>query len=226
MKVLWIGIFLIIGMFSSVWGEEYDVTFLGTVKDAGEVLVVTVDEVLATGAEDICSEVEVRGDTEGIMVGDKVHVFGYYDPVDCVVTVEAEDHFMCVIPEGAELEKLEQTIQFTGEISRIYEMRGETFCDISVEEVFVVTYQEKEMCTTVTVKMKPVVGEVEEGLQPGDEVEFSGTYDEESCMGSLGWHDDYLRKKRGAVVAWVLMLGGFVGYLILRKACQGYDSIL
>lgn len=219
MKIgFWIGVFLVIGMISGLGAEEYDITFVGTVKDAGDVLTVKIDEVLATGAEDICGTVEVRGDIGGIVTGDKVHVKGFYDPGNCVVTVEAEDHFVYRIPEGSKLEKLDQTLEFTGEILRIYEMRGETFCDITVEEVFVVTYQEKEMCTTVTVKMKPVVGEVEEGLQPGDEVEFSGTYDEESCMGSLGWHDDYLRKKRGAGVSWILIVGGFVGYLVLRKA--------
>ena len=76
---------------------------------------------------------------------------------------------------------------------------------------------EEEMCNTVTVKIEPVVGEVEEGLQPGDEVKFSGTYDETSCVGSLGWHDDYLRKENQLGVSWVLVLGGFVGYLVLRR---------
>lgn len=216
-KTLWICVFLVCGMGLSVWAEEFDIAFVGTVESSGDTLMVRVDEVLATAAEDICSKVEVKGNIEGIYAGDKVHVKGFYDAVNCVVTVEAEDHFIYVIPEGAELEKLSQSLQCTGKILRIYEMRGETFCDISVEEVVVVTFQEGEMCQTVTVKMKPVVGEVEEGLEPGDEVEFSGTYDETSCVGSLGWHDDYLRKKRRAGVSWVLVLGGFVGYLVLRK---------
>lgn len=216
-KSVWVSVFLLIGVILSVSGEEFDITFVGIVEDVGDRLIVKVDEVMATGAEDICDSVEVKGSTEGLSIGDKVHVYGYYDDVACVVTVEADEHFVYRIPEGAELEKLDQSIQFTGKIVRIYEMRGETFCDISVEEVFVVTFQRMEMCTTVTVKIDPVVGEVEERLQPGDEVEFSGTYDEESCIGSLGWHNDYLRKKRGAGGLWVLMLGGFVGYLVLKK---------
>ena len=216
-RTLWISIFLVVGMEVGVWAEEFDITFVGTVESSADGLMVRVDEVLATAAEDICSRVEVVSDVEGISVGDKVHVKGFYDPVNCVVTVRAEDHFIYRIPAGAELEKLSQSLQCTGKILRIYEMRGETFCDISVEDVLVVTFQGKEMCTTVTVKIKPVVGEVEEGLEPGDEVEFSGTYNEKSCMGSLGWHDDYLRKKRRAGGAWVLILGGFVGYLVLRK---------
>ncbi|MBU7046516.1 MAG: hypothetical protein HXS54_08770, partial [Theionarchaea archaeon] len=197
--------------------QEFDITFVGTVESAGDPLMVRVDEVFATGAGDICDTVEVVNVILEVSVGDTVHIHGYYDPVNCVVTIEEEDHFAYIIPGGATLEKLDQTLQFTGEILRIYEMRGETFCDISVEEVVVVTYQEKEMCTTITVKMNPIVGEVEEGLQPGDEVVFSGTYDETSCMGSLGWHDDYLRKERGLGVSWVLILGGFVIYLMLRK---------
>jgi hypothetical protein len=136
--------------------------------------------------------------------------------------VEAQDHFVYWLPLGAELEKLGQSLQFTGRILRIFEMRGETFCDISVNEVFMVTFQEEEMCGTVTVKIRPVVGDVEEGLLPGDEVEFSGTYDERSCTASVGWHDDFLRKKRGAGCSWILVLGGVVGYLTLRKytLCQ------
>lgn len=216
-KSVWISVFLLIGVILSVSGEEFDITFVGTVEGIEDNLIVRVDEVMATGAESICDTVEVKGSTEGLSIGDRVHVYGYYDDVACVVTVEADEHFVYRIPEGAELEKLEQSIQFAGKIVRTYEMREETFCDISVEEVFVVTFQRMEMCTTVTVKIDPVVGEVEEGLQPGDEVEFSGTYDEESCMGSLGWYDDYLRKKRGAGVSWMLVLGGFVGYLLLKK---------
>ncbi|KYK37046.1 MAG: hypothetical protein AYK19_07550 [Theionarchaea archaeon DG-70-1] len=216
-RTLLICVFLVVGMGVSVWAEEFDITFVGTVESSADGLMVRVDEVLATAAEDICSKVKVISDIEGISAGDKVHVKGFYDPVNCMVTVEAEDHFVYRIPAGAELEKLSQSLQCTGKILRIYEMRGETFCDISVEDVLVVTFQGKEMCTTVTVKMKPVVGEVEEGLEPGDEVEFSGTYDEKSCMGSLGWHDDYLRKKKRAGVSWVLIVGGFVGYLMLRK---------
>ncbi|MBU7027135.1 MAG: hypothetical protein HXS48_09340 [Theionarchaea archaeon] len=216
-RTLWIGVFLVVGMGVSVWAEEFDITFVGTVESSADGLMVRVDEVLATAAEDICSKVEVVSDIEGISAGDKVHVKGFYDYVNCVVTVEAEDHFVYRIPEGAELEKLSQSLQCTGKILRIYEMKEETFCDISVENVLVVTFQEKEMCQTVTVKIRPVVGEVEEGLEPGDEVEFSGTYDEKSCMGSLGWHDDCLRKKRRAGVSWVLILGGFAGYLVLRK---------
>ena len=214
-KMVWIGVLMII--FSSVSAQEFDITFGGTVESAGEPLMVRVDEVLATGAGDICDTVEVVNAGLVVSAGDMVHIHGYYDPGSCVVTLEEEDHFAYKIHEGATLEKLDQSLQFTGEILRIYEMRGETFCDISVEEVVVVTYQEEEMCTTVTVKMNPVVGEVEEGLQPGDEVIFSGTYDETSCMGSLGWHDDYLRKERGLGVSWMLILGGFVVYLVLRR---------
>ena len=214
-KMVWIAFLIIV--FSSVSAQEFDITFVGTVENAGEPLMVRVDEVLATGAGDICDTVEVVNAGLEVSTGDTVHIHGYYDPVNCVVTIEEEDHFAYRIPEGATLEKLDQTLQFTGEILRIYEMRGETFCDISVEEVVVVTYQDKEMCTTVTVKMNPVVGEVEEGLQPGDEVVFSGTYDETSCMGSLGWHDDYLRKERGLGVSWGLILGGFAIYFVLRK---------
>jgi hypothetical protein len=205
-----------IGLISGLKGGD-DITFLGTVEDVGETLMVKIDEVLATGAEDICDRVEVKGDIAGISVGDTLHVMGYYDASSCVVTVEDEEHFLYVIPRGAELEKLDHTVQFTGEITRIYEMKGETFFDILVDEVIVITYQEKEMCTTVTVKIDPVVGKVEEGLEPGDEVEFSGTYDEESCIGSLGWHDDYLMKKRRAGVSWILILGGFACYLALKK---------
>ena len=215
-KMLWIGVFLII-VFSSVWAQEFDITFVGTVEQAGEPLMVKVDEVLATGAGDICDVVEVVNAGLEVSPGDTVHIYGYYDPGSCVVTIEEEDHFAYRIPEGAKLEKLDQSLQFTGKILRIYEMRGETFCDISVEEVLVVTYQEEEMCSTVTVRIDPVVGEVEEGLQPGDEVIFSGTYDEASCMGSLGWHDDYLRKEKGLGVSLMLILGGFVIYFVLRQ---------
>ena len=216
-KSIWVSVFLLIGVILIVSAEEFDIIFVGTVEDVRDGLIVKVGEVMATGAEDICDTVEVKGSTEGLSIGDRVHVYGYYDPVACVVMIEADEHFVYRIPEGAELEKLDQSIQFTGTIARIFEMRGETFCDISVEEVFVVTFQKMEMCTTMTVKIDSVVGEVEEGLQPGDEVEFSGTYDEESCICSLGWHDDYLRKKRGAGFSWVLILGGFVGYLILKE---------
>ncbi|MBU7018518.1 MAG: hypothetical protein HXS44_13485 [Theionarchaea archaeon] len=209
-------VFLMI-IFSSVSAQEFDITFVGTVESTGEPLTVRVDEVLATGAGDICDTVEVVNAGLEVSPGETVHIHGYYDPVSCVVTIEEENHFAYRIPVGATLEKLGQTVQFTGEIMRIYEMRGETFCDISVEEVVVITYQEKEMCTTVTVKMSPIVGEVEVGLQPGDEVVFSGTYDETSCMGSLGWHDDYLKKERGLGVSWVLILGGFAIYLVSRK---------
>lgn len=218
-RTLWIGVFLMIGTILGVWAEEYeyDITFVGTVEDAGDVLMVRIEEVLATNAERVCETVEVKGEVSGFSVGETVHVRGHYDDRECVVAISAEDHFIYGIPAGAELEKLDQTLQFTGEITRIYEMRGETFCDILVDEVIVVTYQEQDMCTTVTVKIKPVVGEVEEGFEPGDEVEFSGSYEEETCSGSLGWHDDYLRKKKRAGVSWILILGGFACYLVLRK---------
>ena len=218
MKMLWIGVFLVVAGLS-MYAEEIDITFVGTVESAGDTLLVKVDEVLATAAEDICGTVEVKGDITGISAGDRVHVKGYYDVEGCVVTVETEDHFVYRLPAGAELEKLEQSIQFTGEITEIYENGDEVFCDILVKEVLMVTFKEKEVCTTVQVKIKPVVGEVEEGLQPGDEVEFSGTYDEETCKGSLGWHDDFLRKKKQLGVSWMLIFSGFVGYLVLRKAC-------
>ncbi|MGC1122455.1 MAG: hypothetical protein WBA22_15290 [Candidatus Methanofastidiosia archaeon] len=203
----------------SVTGEELDITFLGTVESVSP-LRVSIDEVLATAADQVCDTVEVvtTGAVPGIAPGDKVHIFGSYDPVTCVVSVESEEHFLYILPRGAELEQLPQSIQFIGEIVRIYEMRGERFCDISVKEVLVVTYQEQEMCGVVTVKIDPAVGEVEEGLLPGDEVKFSGTYDEKSCRGSLGGHEDYLRKSKGTGGAWLLVLGGLVGYLVLRRA--------
>ncbi len=214
-KIMTIGILLIMGL--GVLKAELDITFVGTVEGVGDTLSVRVDEILATAAGKVCARVEVKGSFEGIGIGDKVHVKGFYDPESCIVRVEGEDHFLYKIPEGAELEKLDQSLQFRGEIVRIYEMRGETFCDITVKEVLVVTFQQKEMCGVVTVKIDPVVGEVEEGLEPGDVVEFSGSYDEGNCVGSLGWHGDYLRKERGLGVSWVLVLGGLVGYLVLRK---------
>ena len=216
--VLWILLLLFVSAGFNVWGNGLDIYFVGTVESIDDGLMVIIDEVLATATESICHKVEVRGDIEGISVGDRVHVHGYYDPVNCVVTVTEEDHFVYVVPEGAKLEKLGQSIQFTGKIVRIYEMRGETFCDILVKDVLVVTFQQKEMCRTVTVRIDPVVGDVEEGLQPGDEVIFSGAYDEASCVGSLGWHDDYLKKERGLGVSWFLILGGLTIYLTLRRA--------
>jgi hypothetical protein len=213
---LLIVLFLIIGSVY-VLGEEFEITFVGTVRDVTDGLTVTVDEILASNAEHICDTVMVTGDVTGIVAGDRVHVNGYYDPDGCVVTVETAEHFLYKMPVGAELEKLGQSIQFAGEILRIYEMKGETFCDISVTEVFAVTYQERDMCQTVTVKVNPAIGEVEEGLLPGDEVEFSGTYDEKSCMCSLGWHDNYLRKERRTGISWMLIVSGIVVYLVLRK---------
>ncbi len=221
MKWMWwlIGIMVMGSLL--VEAEEADIAFVGTVEsigDAGE-LVVRVDEVLATNAESVCPEVKVKvtGGTSGIGVGDRVHVLGFYDVGNCVVTVEGVDQFIYEIPEGAVLERLSQSLQFSGRITRVYEMRDETYCDISVDEVYAVTFQEKEMCGVVTVKIDPVVGEVEEGLKPGDDVEFSGTYDERSCTGSLGWHDDYLRKERGLGVSWVLVVGGFLVYVVMRR---------
>jgi hypothetical protein len=211
--ILFLGFFVM-----SVTAQELDITFVGTVESV-EPLEVSIDEVLATAAEEVCDTVEVvsTGAVPEVASGDRVHVFGSFDPVNCVVSVESEEHFIYVLPRGAELEQLPQSIQFIGKITRIYEVRGERFCDISVKEVLVVTYQEQEMCGVVTVKIDPVVGEVEEGLLPGDEVKFSGTYDEKSCRGSLGGHEDYLRKNRGTGGAWLLVLGGFVGYLVLRR---------
>ena len=214
----WIGIILVIGTsLAAVSEEELDIDFVGTVESSGDVLLVRVDDILVTAEEDICDVVEVRGNIEGISLRDRVHVKGSYDPGNCVVEAKAEDHFIYKIPEGAALERLNQSIQFTGKIARIYKKGRETFCDIFVDEVLMVTFQEKEMCTMVTVKMNPAVGDVEEGLELEDEVEFSGTYDEKTCMGSLGWHDDYLKKKRRAGVSWILIIGGFVGYLVLRR---------
>lgn len=209
-------LFLVVGSIC-VLGEEFEITFVGTVRDVTDGLTVTVDEILASNAEYICETVTVTGDATGIVTGDRVHVNGYYDPDGCVVTVDTDEHFLYKMPVGAELEKLGQSIQFAGEILRIYEMKGETFCDISVTEVFAVTYQERDMCQTVTVKVNPAIGEVEEGLLPGDEVEFSGTYDEKSCMCSLGWHDNYLRKERRTGISWMLIVSGFVAYLVLRR---------
>lgn len=220
MKWMWwlIGIMVMGSLL--IEAEEADIAFVGTVESIGEggELVVGVDEVLATNAGSVCPEVRVRvtGGTS-VGVGDRVHVQGSYDVGNCVVTVEGVDNFIYEIPKGAVLERLSQSLQFSGRITRIYEMRGETYCDISVVEVYAVTFQEKEMCGVVTVKIDPVVGEVEEGLKPGDDVEFSGTYDERSCMGSLGWHDDYLRKERGLGVSWVLVVGGVVVYVVLRR---------
>jgi hypothetical protein len=218
MKGLLIVIFFLGFFVMSVTAQELDITFVGTVVSV-KPLEVSIDEVLATAAEQVCNTVEVvsTGAVPELGPGDRVHVFGNYDPVNCVVSVESEDHFLYVLPRGAELEQLPQSIQFIGEITRIYEMRGERFCDISVKEVLVVTYQEQEMCGVVTVKIDPVVGEVEEGVLPGDEVKFSGTYDEKSCRGSLGGHEDYLSKSKGTGGAWLLVLGGFVGYLVLRR---------
>ena len=213
---LLIVLFLIIGSVC-VLGEEFEITFVGTVRDVADGLTVTVDEILASNAEYICETVTVTGDVTGIGAGDRVHVNGLYDPVECVITVETAEHFLYKMPVGAELEKLGQSIQFAGEILRIYEMKGETFCDISVTEVFAVTYQERDMCQTVTVKVNPAIGEFEEGLLPGDEVEFSGTYDEKSCMCSLGWHDNYLRKERRTGISWMLIVSGIAVYLVMRK---------
>jgi hypothetical protein len=211
--ILFLGFFVM-----SVTAQELDITFVGTVESVNP-LKVSINEVLATAAEQVCDTVEVvsTGAVPELAPGDRVHVFGSYDPVNCVVSVESEEHFIYVLPRGAELEQLPQSIQFIGEITRIYEVRGERFCDISVKEVLVVTYQEQEMCSVVTVKIDPVVGEVEEGLLPGDEVKFSGTYDEKACRGSLGGHEDYLRKNRGTGGAWLLVMGGFISYLVLKR---------
>lgn len=208
-------LFIFAGMV--VFGEELDIEFVGTVENTGDGLTVTVNEVLATAAEDICSTVTVSGDVIGVEHGDTVHVKGFYDAAECTVSVEAEDHFVNVLPPGAELEKLPQYIEFTGEVLRIYEMQGEEFADISVEEVQVVTYQEKETCRTVTVKIRPVIGEVEEGLEPGDTVEFAGSYDEKACMCSLGWYDNFLRKEKKLGVSWILIVAGFAVYMVMRK---------
>jgi hypothetical protein len=218
MKGLLIVILFLGFLVMSVTAQELDITFVGTVESV-KPLEVSIDEVLATAAEEVCDTVEVVSTSAvpEVASGDRVHVFGSYDPVNCVVSVESEEHFIYVLPRGAELEQLPQSIQFIGEITRIYEVRGEKFCDISVKEVLVVTYQEQEMCGVVTVKIDPVVGKVEEGLLPGDEVKFSGTYDEKSCRGSLGGHEDYLRKNKGTGGAWLLVLGGFVGYLVVRR---------
>ncbi|MBU7013635.1 MAG: hypothetical protein HXS43_02290 [Theionarchaea archaeon] len=203
----------------SITGQELDITFVGTVESTGP-LRVSIDEVLATAAAQVCDTVKVisTGAVPEVVVGDTMHIYGSYDPVKCVVSVESEEHFVYRLPRGAELEQLPQSIQFIGDIVRIYEVRGERFCEISVKEVLVVTYQEQEMCAVVTVKIDPVVGEVEEGLLPADEVKFSGTYDEKSCRGSLGGHEDYLRKNRGTGGAWLLVLGGLLGYLKLRRS--------
>ena len=202
----------------NISGQELDIMFVGTVESVNPVRV-SIDEVLATAAERVCETVEVvtADAVPDVALGDTVHVFGSYDPVNCVVAVESGEHFVYRLPRGAELEQLPQSIQFIGEIVRTYEARGEKFCDISAKEVLVVTYQEQEMCSVVTVKISPVVGEVEEGLLPGDEVKFSGTYDEKSCKGSLGGHEDYLRKNRGTGGAWLLVLGGLVGYVVLKR---------
>ncbi|MGD2249434.1 MAG: hypothetical protein PVF58_13580 [Candidatus Methanofastidiosia archaeon] len=197
--------------------EEFDIEFVGTVNGVGDTLTVSVDEVMATAAEDICGTVKVSGNVTAVVIGDTVHVKGFYNAVNCTVSVEAADHFVYIIPEGAELEKLPQYIEFTGEILRIYEMQGEEFADISVEETVVVTYQEKETCRTVTVKIRPVVGEVEEGLEPGDTIEFAGSYDETACECSLGWYDNFLRKEKKLGITWVLILGGFLVYMVMRK---------
>jgi hypothetical protein len=198
-------------------GDELDIEFVGIVEGVGDELTVSVDEVMATASEDICDTVRVSGNVTEVVIGDTVHVKGFYNAVDCTVSVEAADHFVHVIPKGAELEKLSQYIEFTGEILRIYEMQGEEFADISMEEVQVVTYQEKETCSTVTVKINPVVGEVEEGLEPGDTIEFAGSYDEKACRCSLGWYDNFLRKEKKLGITWVLIVGGFLVYMVMRK---------
>lgn len=217
-KMFWILVLMMATTLAAAEEAKVDIVFVGTVERVEDsTLLVRVGEVLATDAESVCPLIRVKGGTTPASVGESVHVRGYYDAATCEVTVETEDHFVYKVPEGATLERLSQSLQCSGKITRIYEMRGETFCDISVKDVYMVTFQQKEMCMTITVRIKPAVGEVEEGLKPGDKVEFSGAYDENGCMGSLGWHDDYLRKQRGLGVSWVLVLGGFAVYVMMRK---------
>jgi len=217
MCMLCIGI-LLFGIGSPVLlADDFQVRVVGVVEQASDPVTIQITEIVQSPHDLNCDTVTLEGIVPPVSSGDTLYVSGEYHSTTCVISVEETPSAVRIIPPDATSDDLTQSLHCAGRILRIFEMEGERFFDISVTEVFVVTYQEQEMCATITVKVDPVAGFVEEGLEPGDSIEFFGTYDETLCMGSLDWYEDYLRKERKTGISWILVIGGCVGYLISRN---------
>ncbi|MBU7031323.1 MAG: hypothetical protein HXS53_02215 [Theionarchaea archaeon] len=200
-----------------ILAEDEEIRVVGIVEQSTDPVMIRITEIIQSTQAPTCDFMTIEGPLSDVTQGDILHVVGIFHPHTCVISVEGKNCSVRKIPADAVMNDFSQSLHCTGKIMRIFEMKGGTYYDISLIETLVVTYQQKEMCQMITIQVDPVIGYVEVGLQPGDTVEFFGTYDEKRCMGSLDWYEDYLRKERKTGISWVLVVGGCVGYLFLRN---------
>lgn len=215
-RVLFIGLFLFGTISPVILAEDPEIQVVGIVERSSDPVTIQITEIIQSPQELACDLVTIEGPLPAVSQGDILHVVGIYHADTCVISVEERNCSVRKIPNNATTHDFSQSLHCTGKIMRIFEMNGKTFYDVSVNEVLVVACQKKEMCQTITIQVDSVIGFVEEGLEPGDIVEFLGTYDEDLCMGSLDWCEDYLRKERKPGISCLLVVGGCMGYLISR----------
>jgi hypothetical protein len=196
--------------------DDSQIQVVGVVEQSSDSVLIRIIEVVRSSYDLIDEYVTIQGTLPAVSPGDILYIIGEYQSDTAVISVEGKSCSVRKIPQGMITDDFTQSLHCSGKIMRIFAMEGEQFVDLGVTEVFVVTYQEHQMCQTITIRIDPVAGYVEEGLQPGDTVEFFGTYDETTCRGSLDWYEDYLQKERKMGISWLLVIGGCMGYLISR----------
>jgi len=216
LRVLFIGIFLFGTILPVILADDPEIQVVGIVEQSSDPVTIQITEIIQFPHELECDLVTIEGPLPPLSQGDILHVVGIYHGDTCVISLEERNCSVRKIPNNATTNYFSQSLHCSGKIMRIFEMKEKSFYDLSVNEVLVVTYQKKEMCQTITIQVDPVKGFVEKGLEPGDIVEFLGTYDEDLCMGSLDWYEDYLRKERKSGISLLLVVGGCIGYLISR----------
>jgi hypothetical protein len=213
---LFLGMFMVAVFSSPLLADDSQIRVVGVVEQSSDPVLILITEVVSSPYDLINEIVIIEGALPPISQGDVLYIMGEYQSDASVISVKGKSSSVRKIPQEVTSDNFTQSLHCTGKIMRIFEIEGEQFVDLSVTEVFVVTYQEQQICQTMTIRIDPVAGYVEEGLQPGDTVEFLGTYDENTCRGSLDWYEDYLQKERKMGISWLLVISGCVGYLISR----------